>query len=566
VRSLRRLLLVALLSAALIAEVGASAAHAAAPEPVPSATLAARCPVDFSAPHLDGEAAWHEQPVVAPEKIAWERALGGQEAARPHVQARLRAWPRRLVVPGGELPSDDRTFLERVARDTWTGLDSFRDRENGLPLDSVWLKDGPASPPAASRVGDYTNVTNVGLYLVAIVAARELGLVTPADALARATQILDTLDRLETHRGYFFNFYDTTSLERTSSFLSFVDLAWLSAGLIVTRRAFPELAERSSAHVARMDLGFFYDRRLGLVSHGHYASRGVASPYHYGVLYTEARLGVLLGIGKGEIPEAAWFRMARIFPASCEGQTLPPQNVRVESVRGHDVWIGDYAWQGFRYVPSWGGSMFEALMPALLLDEPRHAPRSLGANDRAHAVVQERFATGELAYPVWGLSPSAVPGEESYRELGARVLGVRGYRAGAVTPHAAALALDLHRDAAVATLRRIANDFPAYGELGFYDAVDPIGRGVAYAYLALDQAMLFVALANHLTDGAVRRLFEADPVVARVLPLLGAESWFDDAGLLPATPSPGAGGGDRGDGAPAATPAATRAAVHGGGR
>jgi hypothetical protein len=144
-----------------------------------------------------------------------------------------------------------------------------------------------------------------------------------------------------------------------------------------------------------------------------------------------------------------------------------------------------------------------------------------------HAQVQERYARSHLGYPVWGLSPSATPAGVGYHEYGTRVLGSRGYRAGAVTPHATALALGFHEDAAVAALRRLATDYPIYGEYGFYDAVDPLGRGVAHAYLALDQAMLFVAVANRLSGGAVPRLFAADPIVARILPLLGEESWFD---------------------------------------
>jgi hypothetical protein len=515
-----------------VADAGAATAgagsDAGAPAPGP-----APCPVDFTAPFADGQAGWHEEPVPAPRKIAWERSLGGVEAARPHVRARLRALPSRALAAERTLPADDRALLERVARDTWRGLDALTDRENGLPVDNVRVLPPGAKAAAADasptdvRVGDYTNVTNVGMHLAAIVAARELGLVTADEARARIVRILDTLDRLDAHRGFLYNFYDTTTLERTSNFLSFVDLSWLATGLIVVRQAVPELAPRAGAMLDRMDFGFFHDRELGLVSHGHYVEQGVRSRYHYGVLYTEARLGVLLAIGKGDLPEAAWYRMARIFPQACDGQTLAPQDVRLERVRGHETWIGNYEWQGFRYVPSWGGSMFEALMPTLVLDEPRLAPASLGENDRVHARVQQAFASRELGYPVWGLSPSATPEGEGYREYGVRVLGTRGYRGGAVTPHAVALALAVEPEAAVAALRRLAAEFPIYGEYGFYDAVDPVTKEVAYTYLALDQSMLFLAIANHLTGGSVQRLFASDPIIARVLPLLGAESWFD---------------------------------------
>jgi hypothetical protein len=503
-----------------------------APAPAAPAPTASPCPVDFKAPFVDGQAGWHEEPVPAPQKIAWEQALGGTDAARPQVRARLRALPDRVLAADRTLPADDHALLERVARDTWRGIDALTDRDNGLPVDNVRLLPPDASAPAPDaapsdvRVGDYTNVTNVGMHLASIVAARELGLITAEQARERIGRILDTLDRLEAHAGFLYNFYDTTSLERTSNFLSFVDLAWLATGLIVVRQADPQLAARAGAMLERMDFGFFYDRDLGLISHGHYAHKGVKSRYHYGVLYTEARLGALLAIGKGDVPEAAWFKMARIFPQSCEGQTLEPRDVRLAITRGYETWLGNYEWQGVRYVPSWGGSMFEALMPTLVLDEPRLAPNSLGANDRAHARVQQAFATRELGYDVWGLSPSATPEGLGYQEYGVRVLGTRGYRGGAVTPHAAALALAVAPDAAIAALRRLAAEYPVYGEYGFYDAVDPVRKEVAYTYLALDQSMLFLAVANQLSGGSVQRLFASDPIIARVLPLLGAESWF----------------------------------------
>src|SRR5262249_39090106 len=180
----------------------------------------------------------------------------------------------------------------------------------------------------------------------------------------------------------------------------------------------------------------FYDPALGRMAHGYWVQRAARSQYHYGVLYAEARLGSLIAIGKGDVPEETWFRTVRTFPAACTWQTGTPLDRREKLVHGHAVIGGFYEWQGTRYVPSWGGSMFEALMPTLVLDEVRWAPRSLGPNDVAHALVQRRYATEELGYPVWGMSPSSTPAGASYREYGVRILGSLGYDAGAVTPHA----------------------------------------------------------------------------------------------------------------------------------
>jgi hypothetical protein len=263
------------------------------------------------------------------------------------------------------------------------------------------------------------------------------------------------------------------------------------------------------------------------VSHGYYVVPGYRSPYDYGVLYTEARLGSLIAIGKGDVPEAHWFSMARTYPPACRGQTGSPTGIRRRRVRGHEIEAGYYEWKGVRYVPSWGGSMFEALMPVLLLDEARFAPKSLGANAIAHATVQRRYALEDLGYPVWGLSPSATPGGDDYREYGVRILGMRGYGGGAITPHAAALALLATPAEALADLQALAARYDVYGDFGFYDALDPQSGAVVYKYLALDQAMLLIALANHLEDGCIQKHFAADPIVQRVLPLIAEEDFFD---------------------------------------
>ena len=461
-----------------------------------------------------------KEPLVLPRKKAWEATFGGQEGARPHVRARLAGWPQQLVAARPPHQESDREFVTRVARDTWRGLSAFVDRDHRLPVDHVQLGADP-------RVGDYTNITTVGLRMIAIVAARELALISDAEALAELRALFTTLDRLETHAGFFFNYYDTTSLERSSNLVSFVDSSWLTAGLMVVRATFPELHAITTRLIDAQDYRFFYDSAEQRMSHGYYVHLRSRSLFHYGVLYAESRLGSLIAIGKGEVPAQHWFRMVRTFPPGCRWQAGQPVGRRSKEVRGHAFLGGWYEWGGVRFVPSWGGSAFEALMPTLVLDEPRLAPASLGANALAHASVQRRYALETLGYPVWGMSPSAAPAGAGYGEYGVRVLGSLGYPPGVVTPHASALALVVTPEQAIANLRRLAARYDIYGDFGFYDAVDPVRGDVVRAYLALDQSMILIAAANYLTNGVVQRRFAADPIVAKVLPLLSAENFFD---------------------------------------
>jgi hypothetical protein len=467
-----------------------------------------------------------EGPIPTPRKQAWERSAGGRVAAKEQIRRRLAGWPERLLADRASLPSDDREFLWRVARDTWRGIAAFTDRENGLPIDHV--RFGRNSLELAStKIGDYVSPSSIGLYLAAVSAAMELELVSREEAVARLGRVLRTLEGLESHQGMLYNFYDTTSLERTSGFISFIDSAWLAAGLMVVRSTFPELAKLATSMIDARDFGFFYDPVYQQMSHGYSVEEKTRSPYHYATLYTEARLGSLIAIGKGDVPEDHWFRMLRTFPAACTWQSLPPQSRRRKQVRGYAVTGGWYEWKGLRYVPSWGGSMFEALMPSLVVDERGLAPRSLGRNARVHVAIQQRYAQEELGWPVWGMSPAASPGPEGYREYGVPVLGARGYADAAVTPHAVALALPVDPGAAIANLRRLAARYDLYGEYGFFDSVDPRSGTIGAAYLVLDQAMLFLALANHLDAGIVQRRFSSDPIATRALSILADEDFLD---------------------------------------
>jgi hypothetical protein len=86
-----------------------------------------------------------------------------------------------------------------------------------------------------------------------------------------------------------------------------------TAGLLVARSAFPEIGPRCTRLVELGDYAFFYDPVERLMSHGYWTELGGPSEYHYGVFYTEARLGSLIAIGKGDVPPEHWTELWRGF-------------------------------------------------------------------------------------------------------------------------------------------------------------------------------------------------------------------------------------------------------------
>ncbi len=439
--------------------------------------------------------------------------------------ARLRGFPSRLSGKK-EFPKDDKEFLKVVARDTWEFFDKILDREHALPLDTVLL--GETAPlDQTTWVGDYTSVTNIGVYLMAVVSAYDLGFITREDAIGRIQKTLKTVEKLEYHSsGFPYNYYDTTTLERTSYFVSFVDSGWLMLGLYVVESAFPEEVGGQARQLLKCgNFDFFYDPLAKQMFHGFYDNLNVYSDYHYGIFYTEPRAASYIAVARGDVPEAHWFEgLVRTFPVSYGWQSQPPKDRVETTLEGYPYVGGHYEWKELRFVPSWGGSAFEALMPPILLKEWELAPQGLGGNNAAHVQGQIRYALEELKMPVWGMSPSSVP-EGGYSEYGAKVMGVKGYKAGVVTPHASALALEYAPEKVAANLRKLVDLYDIYGEYGFYDAVT-VGTGkVARKYLALDQGMILLAINNYLNHGALRNRFHANPEIHRAEKLLAAEKF-----------------------------------------
>ncbi|OGW83124.1 MAG: hypothetical protein A2Z83_05820 [Omnitrophica bacterium GWA2_52_8] len=428
-----------------------------------------------------------------------------------------------------EFPADDRTFLQEIARDTWKFFDEIVDKEHGLPLDTIQVGEKEALDDKA-WIGDYTNVTNIGVYLMCLVSGYDLGFITREETVRRIQQTFTTLEKLEYHEsGFPYNYYDTTTAERTSYFVSLVDSGWLVAGMYVAKNAFPEeLSEQAERLIKRGNFNFFYDPVEMQMFHGFYENLQVASDYHYGVFYTEPRASSYIAIARGEVPEEHWFEgMIRTFPAEFGWQQMKPLARVPRTTLDHTYMGGYYRWKNLKYLPSWGGSAFEALMPTLILNEKELAPQGLGLNNKRHVQGQIRYALKELKQPVWGMSPSSVP-EGGYSEFGAAPFGSKGYKPGVVTPHASVLALEYAPKSVIKNLRKLLELYDIYGDYGFYDAVTVETGLVARKYLSLDQGMIFVALNNYLNQGAIRKRFHAEPAMKSVEKLLTEEKFFQE--------------------------------------
>ncbi len=345
------------------------------------------------------------------------------------------------------IPPAQRMELMRIARDTWGFYAADVDPITHLPMDNF----------GANGVGAYTSAANIGVYLWAVVAAHDLGLVSRSEARSLIHATLTEVQGLKRFDGFLYQWYDTNngalirnpgdidcSAETTPTtdncfFVSAVDNGWYASGLIVVRQALPELASLVNSLIGQMNFSIFYDngpetvcnvnasgQPTGQMFGGYYVGIGPAG-YHNGAFYSDPRIAVYIGMGLGQMPGNVWWRSWRNLPPpapydncaatdpdfSWQGQWpvagtwqnyADPQSRQI-----FHVWEGHYTYPGteLKFVPTWAGGMFEGLMANEVVPETSWGTRSFGLNDLRTAQVQIKYTTEMLHYPVWGMSPSS---------------------------------------------------------------------------------------------------------------------------------------------------------------
>jgi hypothetical protein len=460
---------------------------------------------------------------------------------------------------GGEAESlrpSDRETLLAYAKDTWKSVAAMA-AGTELPADGL-----RRLPGGSWQASPKTTPTDIASYLWSTVAARKLGIISEDESLRRLGGTLSAVERMERSHGFFVEWIDPRTGNRLQKspyssrpiepVLSSVDNAWLATALWVIRNACPSLRERAEALLEPMDFGFFYvpydaaepTMHPGLI-HGPYRLDRQNFGGLQRILNTEQRIGVYIGIARGQLPREGYYRHARTLSLGQFAQSQDPAG-EYRTYMGIRVFEGHYRYRGMRIVPSWGGSMFEALMVTLFVPEETWAPRSWGVNHRLYVRAQIEHGLEEARYGFWGFSPAVNP-QGGYRTYGVDALGTDpdGYLSGnddrparsgdprhparfqngVVTPHASFLALRFAPRQAMDNLAKLKQSFPVYGEYGFMDSVN-VSRGiVSDMVLVLDQGMIMAAIANALADDAIRHAFSDGLVEGVIRPLIEPEEF-----------------------------------------
>ena len=326
----------------------------------------------------------------------------------------------RPVATGQNLTAAQRAELQTIARDTWRFYSTDVDPATQLPMDNVTFAGGSTTPTGYGR---YTSAANIGVYLWAVVAAHDLGLISRPAARARIQDTLQEVQSLRRFDGFLYQWYDTSTgqvirnpgdidcgSEPTPTFdncyfVSNVDNGWYASGLIVVRQAMPELQHLVDSLMKPMNFGIFYDARpethcntnpaipgnqpTGQMYGGYYAGLPPGQGdnwthyYHNGALYSDPRISAYIGMGLHQMPGNVWWRSWRELPPpapfpdchvtdpdfSWQGQWPMPGSWQSyadpQSGQRFPVWEGHYLYPGsdLTFIPTFAGGMFEGLRP-----------------------------------------------------------------------------------------------------------------------------------------------------------------------------------------------------------
>lgn len=426
---------------------------------------------------------WLPQPVYA-----WlgSRPLGAWRAARA-------------------LPTEDRRYLHEIARETWSLFASaVGPDDHHLPPDNLQLDPEP-------MLAHRTSPTNIGLYLLACACAQRMGYIGRSELAERIERALDALTQLPRYRGHLFNWIDTAALKPLPpAYVSTVDSGNLAALLWSCAQACREmadarpesapdaepwqarmqtLAQRLDGFADEMDFSFLYDDKRRLFHIGYRHEDDTLDAGYYDLMASEALLTSYVACAKGDVPLAHWSALGRPFVPADGGAALL----------------------------SWSGSMFEYLMPGLLLKTPDGGL----LQQVAKAAVSAQREFGESLGLPWGVSECAYYAQDNtlafqYGPFGVPQLALRRtpLQDRVIAPYATMLALQVDAPATLANLRAL-EQLGARGPHGFIEALDfspgRVGESGQYqrvlTYMAHHQGMSLLSLCNVLYDDAVRGWF-----------------------------------------------------------
>ncbi len=395
----------------------------------------------------------------------------------------------------------------RYARDIWRYFEKYVDASgNFLPPDNV-------SVFPSSEIAMRTSPTNIGLYLLSVLAAMDFGFISASSGVDRLEKTLGTIEKLPKYKGQLYNWYSTVTLDPIGKeYISTVDCGNFVTSLVALFEGLSEyemadkriavLKKRIKAIEEASEFRFLYNSKRELFALGFFPDREEQDGIVYDMYMSEARTTDYYAVARGIVKESHWSMLSRPLTTS-----------------GHGVGA-----------LSWSGTAFEFFMPHLLLPVFKNS----FTDEALNFAFFEQFSFGVRVgrERIFGISESGYFAFDEalcyqYRAFGVPALSRsrESEEERVISPYSSFLMLKSNIPLNMRNLRALER-LGMYGECGFYEAIDATEKRVGKtastvkSFMCHHLGMSLVSLANASFENVFVRRFMADREMKAVSELL----------------------------------------------
>lgn len=408
-----------------------------------------------------------------------------------------------------ELTKEQTSYLVEIGKKTWDYFETYMNKENNyLPPDNYQEERMP-------KIVQRTSSTNIGLGLITIVSAYDLGYIDLTKAISMIENTLTTIQKLATWNGHLYNWYNIKTLEPLlPRYISTVDSGNFIGYLYILRdflenicihqkekidiQYVKSLVQIVDSLITNTDFSYLYDDEKRLFSIGFNIEENKLTDSYYDLLASEARQASFVAIAKHDVPSKHWQNLSRTLTVN----------------------------HGYKGLVSWSGTAFEYLMPNVNI---RKYEGSLLDESCKFMLMSQKEYARRLGIP-WGISESAfnlkdLNSNYQYKAFGIPWLGLKRGLADemVVSSYGSILALQDEPLQVLNNLTQLEKN-NMLGKFGFYESIDytptRLRTGQKYevvkTYMAHHQGLILLSINNLMNNNILQERFMENPEIKAV--------------------------------------------------
>ena len=401
-----------------------------------------------------------------------------------------------------KLTQEEQKYILEIGKKTWEYFNKYLNQENNYLMPDNYQED------RKNKIVRRTSSTNIGLSMLVVISAHDLGYIDLNKAIETLKNIIYTIETLQKWNGHLYNWYNTETKEPLiPRYISTVDSGNFVGYLYVVKTWLEEKSEETLTEIVDKlirdtDFSKLYLKEQQIFSIGFNIEENKLTNSYYDLLASEARQASLIAIAKKDVPVKHWNSLSRTLTT-----------------------LGKY-----KGLISWSGTSFEYLMPNINI--PKYKGSLLDESCKFMIMSQMEYAK-KLQIP-WGISEAAFNLKDLYSNYQYKAFGIPwlGLKRGlademVVAPYGSILAITDYPKEVYQNLKRL-EQYGMNGKYGFYESIDftpeRLEKGkkssIVKTYMAHHQGLILLSIDNLFNDNILQKRFIKNPEISAVNILL----------------------------------------------